>query len=802
MKEMTIVDQRGTRVVGIADLPLTIGGPEAHIQLPSCAEALAYLGQAGDEIFVQAAEGMEVSCNGTPLQGSRWLNSGDVLRLGGANVQVGGQRDALSFTVVAAGTTASLPTLVPPSKPADHTATTAPVSEPPESIQPVAFKPNKLVGGREKARGFPIGKLLWLGLFLALAAAAFFLFTARPVTIEIDPSPQSMTVSGGLLTPRIGGRYLLLPGSYALAAQQEGYYPLETPIDVTPDTDRLAFSMQRLPGRLSLSAQEGALVYVDNKLAGPAPLATIELPEGEHAIIVRADRYRDYQVNVNLVAGQTEEVQVELEPLWASVLFQSKPKGAAVRLNGKNVGKTPLSQDVIEGAHRYELALAGYKAHADKFFVKANQPLALPAKALIPSDGNLVVDSEPVGATATINGVYRGETPLDLALKPGQTYEVAVSKAGYVSGKQSIKVKSGQRSDVKLVLKQVMGEVRITCWPPDARLFVDGREHGKAETIIQLQAVPHLIEIRKEGFLSFKKNLTPLPGLAKSLEVTLKTLDQVKKESIKQTYRDGQGHELMLVQPGKFRMGASRREPGRRANETIREVELTRPFYIAKTEVTNSQFNAFRKEHKSGAIGGRSLEGSDSPVVRVTWDDAIEYCNWLSRKEGLAPFYGTNDKPVNAKGKGYRLPSEAEWVWVARYMGKPDISLKYPWGDRLPVAPGSGNYADETAIFLTRIITNYNDKNPVSAKVGSFPANELGVFDLGGNVAEWVHDIYGLRPTPGVQIDPLGPETGPYHVIRGSSWMHSSITELRFSFRDYGDKERPDVGFRVARNLE
>ena len=92
----------------------------------------------------------------------------------------------------------------------------------------------------------------------------------------------------------------------------------------------------------------------------------------------------------------------------------------------------------------------------------------------------------------------------------------------------------------------------------------------------------------------------------------------------------------------------------------------------------------------------------------------------------------------------------------------------------------------------------------MSAPVGSFKANSKGIYDLGGNVAEWVHDFYDTSIT----IDnsnvpnPLGPERGDYHVIRGSSWRHGSITELRLSYRDYSDKARDDVGFRIARFLD
>ena len=88
-----------------------------------------------------------------------------------------------------------------------------------------------------------------------------------------------------------------------------------------------------------------------------------------------------------------------------------------------------------------------------------------------------------------------------------------------------------------------------------------------------------------------------------------------------------------------------------------------------------------------------------------------------------------------------------------------------------------------------------------AAPVGTYAPNRLGLYDMSGNVAEWINDFYEI-PAEAAVVDPLGPETGEYHVIRGSSWMHGTITDLRISFRDYGLDGRQDVGFRVARFAE
>ena len=129
---------------------------------------------------------------------------------------------------------------------------------------------------------------------------------------------------------------------------------------------------------------------------------------------------------------------------------------------------------------------------------------------------------------------------------------------------------------------------------------------------------------------------------------------------------------------------------------------------------------------------------------------------------------------------------------------------KYPWGDALPVPAGAGNFGDRKAQpLLQTFLEDLDDGYATTANVGSFAANALGFHDLGGNVAEWTTDLYTVQPaTATVAVDPLAGSAGNLHVIRGSSWRHATVTELRAAFRDYGEGRRDDVGFRIARYAE
>jgi len=110
---------------------------------------------------------------------------------------------------------------------------------------------------------------------------------------------------------------------------------------------------------------------------------------------------------------------------------------------------------------------------------------------------------------------------------------------------------------------------------------------------------------------------------------------------------------------------------------------------------------------------------------------------------------------------------------AARFDGS-RASRKYPWGDGLPVPPKAGNWGDAAAIYLTPVtITGYDDGYRVSAPVGSFASNPLGLHDMGGNVLEWTTDRYSIYVVgPDYQsVDPVGPKAGDNYVIRGAGWL-------------------------------
>lgn len=764
---------------------------------PVSGEVLGLIGCLDDRPFLQAtvtadAGRMALAVNGATASATRWLEDGDVITAGALRVECHFDAEALRFSVAYTDT---------------EYATLPPVAAAPATAAPAITAQRMRTPAPAPRRRRP----WWLYASLALLGLlALELFTARAVGIQVVPAQARLSLQGSWLALKLGKRYLLHPGSYQLEMTAEGYEPMTAPLVVgEARSQEFQFRLEPLPGRLVLSSAPGGQLQlsVDGQPLQPAADGSYAVAAGSHRLRVLAPRYQPYEATVEVTGrGERQEVPLALVPDWADVSISSEPPGARISVGGEALGATPATVPVGSGQKEIELRLEGYKPWRQTLAVTAGQQLVLPPVKLQEVDGLLEVASQPPGAAVSIDGRYRGVTPLETEIAPGRPHQVLVAKPGYDTASRSISIERRGSASLRLELVARVGPVRVESDPPGAEVFVDGASRGPAGQELMLLAVPHRIEVRKAGYASFTTEVTPRPGMPQLVQARLLTPQQAAIAAVPKTLATKQGQELRLVGPGEFETGAPRREQGRRPNETERRIRISRAFYIGLREVTNREYREFRPSHTSGAEKYKQLAGSDHPVVMLGWEDAASYCNWLSDREGLPPAYVLRDGALRLAApatRGYRLPTEAEWEWASRYNGGAG-ERRYPWGDQMPPEPDSGNFADQSARgFVANVLSDYNDGYPVTAPVGRFRPSPLGIFDLGGNVAEWMNDrytVYGAGAD--VLVDPQGPDTGQYHVIRGSSWRHASISELRFAFRDFGDQGRLDVGFRLARNAD
>lgn len=228
-----------------------------------------------------------------------------------------------------------------------------------------------------------------------------------------------------------------------------------------------------------------------------------------------------------------------------------------------------------------------------------------------------------------------------------------------------------------------------------------------------------------------------------------------------------QGIKFILVEPGCFQMGNAKLSTDRTAGETpSHKVCLQKSIYLGETEVTQKQWEDVMGSNPS------KVKIYDKPVDKVSWNDIQEFIEKLNAKDG---------------GKYFRLPTEAEWEYAARAGSEDD----YSFGDNPKSLP-------EFAWF-----GNLGYKGS-SHEVAQKDPNKWGLYDMHGNVWEWVNDWYSPTYYSESPVnDPLGPETGKYRVYRGGSFV-GKASELRVSVRYSAmpSTRTQDLGFRLVRQLD
>lgn len=674
--------------------------------------------------------------------------------------------------------------------------------------------------------------LLLGGAFALWAWAAWFMFTARAVTLTTTPAEATLRVDHGF-APHVGRHWLLRPGTHRVEAHAPGHAPLIDELRIGDDAQQAhTLTLARLPGHLRLRLApdnvEGE-ASVDGHAAGAVPGVLRDVAAGARTVEIHVSRYRPWSTTVEVEGkGIEQTLDVVLQPAWADYKLASQPEDASLSIDGVAVGRTPLRGELLEGRRVLRLEKPGYQPWQQALEVKAGVSVQLGTVVLREAEGEVALVSTPPGASVTVDDAYVGRTPVTLSLAPGKTHRLAVLAEGYVPLTRELRVASAARESLALTLEPELAELEFDTTPQDAELLVDGVTHGVATQRLALPTHAHEITIRARGYATWQTRIVPRKDVLKRFRVQLRTIAEAgaapqapvtgaaprasatnaAPAMAFQQMADGEalttslGQVLRLFTGGRARLGAPRSDARRRADEVERTAALQRPFYLAAREVSNGEFRRFLATHHVAPLGGVTLDDDAQPVANVDWALAAQYCNWLSLRDGLPLFYQISYGTVlgvNPAATGYRLPTEAEWEWAAGSEAN-GARRAHPWGDAPTPPPRSGNYADGSAAsLLGEVLRGYDDGFAAAAPIGSFAPDTRGLYDLGGNVAEWVHDYYDAAPAVAQPDDPLGPPAGDAHVIKGASWAQGAPVALRAAFRAAGSRGRNDVGFRLAR---
>ena len=514
-------------------------------------------------------------------------------------------------------------------------------------------------------------------------------------------------------------------------------------------------------------------------------LENIYLKKGLYSYEVKSKNHISYKskLEINKYADEIL-VPIIMQEVNKKLVINSEPNQASVFLNNVEVGVTPISVNLNTTSNNILIKKSDYKDNNIDYIVKNNNSDQIIIK-LIEDEDVINIKSTPSQASLFFNENYIGISPLKFKIQDKGILKI--KKYGYVDDIIDI---TKETKELNIALTEDLSEVFISSDPP-SDVFLNDEYIGKTPFTKKIQKIKHKISFKSKGFRTLNESFEP----TKDKQNIIKKLLTEKEASLlenKKYSRTSINGEIILFEPGSFLMGSSKKESRRDINEIMRSVKITKHFYISKNLITEEQYSLFKRSSKSNL-----------PINNISWIDAAKFCNWLSSKEGFENFYEIkNDQIIsfNMDSKGYRLPTEAEWEYVAK-SNTPEKYI-YSWGSDRKITKLVGNIADvSTQGILSNFIDDYDDGYDERSPVGSFRSNQNDINDLTGNLSEWVNDFYSVEFVQQSKVfqDYIGPLAGTSHVIKGSNYYSSTPLQLGLSYRTYGNEPNDLVGFRIAR---
>ena len=437
------------------------------------------------------------------------------------------------------------------------------------------------------------------------------------------------------------------------------------------------------------------------------------------------------------------------QPVYGSLSIESTPSFAEIFLDDNPIGETPLFvPDIPVGKHELRLVKQGYSEYMETIDVRKDQPTQIQ----ISLDNSFAVwfNCNVENARLTIDDKFYGNANGVYELPVGK-HRVLATAFGYQDYRKTIEVgENNTNFPIGMRSLNPDSKVQFICNASKAQLSIDGNPAGSASDEYELNYGTHHIKVTAGGYLDYESDI----------EIFEKKHDiQIDMEIAGRFDVKGVPLNMIWVEGGTFLMGSlsdskSKSSTNAKQNQNV----ILTGYFIGETEVTQALWKTIMDNNPSINVG------DDNPVDNVSWDDCQEFIRKLNQMTG----------------KNFRLPTEAEWEFAARG-GNSSENWIYSGSDDIRSV---GWYLD-------------NSKSSTSTVKEKLP-NELGLYDMTGNVFEWCNDWYGDYED-GVLTNPQGPSSGIGRVIRGGSYANFKEVCI-ITNRSYGgsDKSSRSVGFRLA----
>ena len=397
------------------------------------------------------------------------------------------------------------------------------------------------------------------------------------------------------------------------------------------------------------------------------------------------------------------------------------------------------------GSHSYRVEAGNAYSPVTGTIEMKGERITLPV-TLKSVKATLAVNTTTSGSKIYVNEDYKGTDQWQGELSPG-TYLVEARKDGCRSASTTVTLAKQQTETVTLpALQQLFGSLMVDYEPVDADVYLDNRLLGKSPNVFtNIQTGKHSIKISKAGYADYSGSVTIEENRQASVRGSLSKSSSISGTVVPITV-NGVTFNMIRVDGGTFTMGATSEMTNPLDGEKPTHQVTLSSYYIGETEVTQSLWQAVMGSNPS------KFKGDNLPVEQVSWSDCQDFIKKLNEMTG----------------KSFRLPTEAEWEFAARggnksrhtqYSGSSNIDeVAWYWQN-------SGDKYLTGDWDMDKIEKNNCRTHPVKTK----KSNELGIYDMSGNVWEWCQDYYGSYSSTS-QTNPTGPDSGTYRVVRGGSW--------------------------------